>query len=217
MSGSHPQKPIGVSVVWKELWTRLAVNAGLDDQGEWLCRDNHPDAVIDPEADRHSREELMSQNQDEAHLKLEGQIAVGHIRVWKPKGEDWNLLPPEEALHQIMGRPEDRGRYFLDRQEFDPILACYPAPDLDLTETTLIPLTKAISEKKPRGRPPGAGGFKADDLQWVAEMKELLATGKAQGVHGAAVMVAHKAKGASEASKVRRLNDRYKALENNGA
>ena len=215
MRGSYPQNPIGVSLAWRELWTRLAVNAGLDDQGEWLFPDKHPDAVTDPESDRHNRDETMSNIQDEAHLELEGRIAVGDMKLWKAKGEDWNLLPPEGALSQIINRPEERGRYYVDRQEFATVLALYPTANIALAETTLIPSTKATSEKKPRGRPPGAGGYAIDDLTWLAEMKELLKAGKAQAVYGAAVIVAPKAKGASEASTVRRLCKRYNALENN--
>ncbi len=69
--------------------------------------------------------------------------------------------------------------------------------------------------KKKRGRKKGNGSMDIADEPFIQKMRVLIESGEANSPHGAAVMVAPKAKGASEASTITRLAKRYRDQSKN--
>ncbi len=69
-----------------------------------------------------------------------------------------------------------------------------------------LPHSNERPSATPRRRAKGSSPYRENDLRLVAEMRELMRTGRAMSVHAAAVAVAHRAGGNSQPeSKVRRL------------
>jgi len=211
VTGSGPGHAIMLSEAWRVLWTRLAANAGLNSDGNWLNREEQA-TQSDPAAADASREHLFSALQDDAHIQLEGYIAVSRIRVWQSEGKEWRLIPPEWALVQFMTRTQESVRFLIDKAEFESdLLARHPPRTPNLSEDTAsLENSSASGTNRPRGRPPGKK-YAASDALLVAEMRDLLQTGNASSPTDASNQLAHKAEGpATLESKAKRLRDAHR-------
>ena len=77
-----------------------------------------------------------------------------------------------------------------------------------------VPAFSRDSGAKNRGRKKGSGSYFEMDKPLLVEMKNLIDAGNAKSRHDAARLVAPKAVGSrEEASKIKRLSDRYKKHE----
>ena len=83
---------------------------------------------------------------------------------------------------------------------------------------TAFPTFAAVKSKKVRGRAKGSGSFAIADAPLIAEMRALIACGKALTPHGAAVQLAENAVGGGTLdSRITRLANRYRELERKSA
>lgn len=215
MTFSGPGHAIMLSVAWSLLRIRLAANAGLDSDGNWLDREERATPSDSAAADAH-RDHLFSVAQDEAHFLLEAYIAESRIRVWQSEGKEWRLLPPEWALVQFMTRTEESERFLIDKAEFESnLLARHPPRTSKLSDdiASLEDSSASITNRR-RGRPLGKK-YAVSDALLVAEMRDLIRTGEASSSTDASNQLAHKAEGgATLESKAKRLRDAHRdALE----
>lgn len=91
------------------------------------------------------------------------------------------------------------------------LLPVYTIRGLRVPRDGLLAICRSMGGSQRVGRQKGTGGFAKLDEPLIQEMHRLIADGSATSAHAAAVIVAPHAKGISvEASKVRRLTERYK-------
>lgn len=112
-------------------------------------------------------------------------------------------------LHRIVDGKGEAARWLDLRFRAEDVRALAP-------HSGLSPNAPDVKTKKPRGRPPGSGGFRRADEPLLQEMRRLVTQGVAMSGTDAARIVSPRAKGASAEAAYDRLRKRYQELEDNG-
>jgi hypothetical protein len=218
MSKSEPIDPMTFTAALEELWLRFTANAGFDAEGHWLP--TAADGSVTPEIweskGLSNKEYFEEYLWDEALITLAGMPMVGLLRVWETDDKTWRRPPPRSVFKSAY-HPDEIGRLFVDREEFEQMLLTrYPPNTIgSAQEPAVIEPERSKNVKGRRGRPRGRKYAEPDALLLI-EMRSLIESGKATSPHEASLMVAHKAAGGgTEESKARRVRDAFSA-ENNG-
>jgi hypothetical protein len=205
-----PIDPISFERAVKEAWERLAAYAGLNLNEHVLGADEEQSPEL--EAERREREERLGELREEAQLRVWGLTLIGELRAWTVEGEHWKR-PTEQVLRARLTRANDEpSGLYVDRQQVAAVTSArWPDEFGDMASTATVTIDSRASHLVKRGRPPGSGSYEADDAPLLVEMAVLIAKGKARSANKAAEMVADGAPGASFASKVKRLRDKFLA------
>lgn len=196
-----------------------------------LCRFGDEFATIDSvSAMRRTTEALgLPVDSSRPRLKLHAALIAGALQAYIHRMgtsdfhriplQHWRARPRSAArLAPYVIWPVDTVPEFLvggalafRENEFAEWLACIVKPDSDLHGNSSVrEVGPSRTDDRPRlGRRKNVGGFAKADAPLVARMRVMIEADEASGPYAAAQAVAPSAQGASEPSKIRRLERRY--------
>jgi hypothetical protein len=124
--------------------------------------------------------------------------------IWDQAGVGWEADKFDIPAHTPGRKFHDFTDVVVYREDLEEWFTSAAAGQ---SKSTKVKSSKGSSQP---GRKPGSGSYAKDDKPLVEKMKNLISDGNAASVHAAAMQVVGCAKGGGqEASKVRRLIDRY--------
>jgi hypothetical protein len=193
----NPEDPISFEQARREVWQRLAANAGLSQSEDQPAEAGERLAALWEEAD----------------IYLLALIIQEELRRWTEVGDDWKC-PTRKALEELIlthRRGEPWG-LFVDRQQLEQVVAARWPGEMESSKSQ--PTSRGIAQRGKRGRTPGTGTYARSDEPLFVEMHRLIESGEALSVHAAAKQLAPRARGpGTEESKVSRLRKGYKKWE----